>query len=307
MTQSNYQKTKERFKDYLKYKQFTKKSIASRLVVLDQYLKWIEKENLDIEQISYNDLLLYMKYCQLKGITQRTIKHYMIIVRHFYDHLEREQIISINPATDINVKGVKRKVLYHILEAHELHQLYNQYPAESLKDRRNRVMLGLLVYQGIRTEELAKLEVKDINLREGKIYVPGGKRSNSREMTLEAHQVMDVYDYVLQVRSEILKLAPKRKSQIRQESEKLFIGDGGNCYSLSNFITQLMTKVRKLNPRVGNAKQLRVSVITKWLKIYNLREVQYLAGHRYISSTEDYLENDIEGLQEEVQQYHPIG
>jgi len=36
-------------------------------------------------------------------------------------------------------------------------------------------------------------------------------------------------------------------------------------------------------------------------------EVQYLSGHRYISSTESYLENEMGGLQEEVQQYHPLG
>ena len=105
---------------------------------------------------------------------------------------------------------------------------------------------------------------------------------------------------MLQIRLEILKLEPKRKSQVRQGSEKLFIGDVGNCYSVSNWMTQLMIKVRKLNPSVLNAKQIKTSVITKWLKIYNLREVQYLAGHKYISSTEDYLENDIEGLREEV-------
>lgn len=300
-------KTREDFKQYLQYKQFTKKSVEIRLIVFDQYLKWIEKENLDIEQISYNDLLLFMKHCQQKGISQRTIKHYMIIVRHFYDHLEREQIISINPATDINVKGAKRKVLYHILEAHELHQLYNQYPSETIKERRNKVMLGLLVYQGVQTSELAKMEVKDVNLREGKIYVPGSVKSVSREMTLEAHQIMDMYDYALNVRNQIVALPAKRKNQTRQETDVLFIGDGGNCHSISIFVNRLMIQLRKRNPQVLNAKQIRTSVIVKWLKNYNLRQVQYLAGHKYISSTESYLQNDMEGLKEEVQQFHPLG
>lgn len=300
-------KTREDFKEYLQYKQFTKKSVASRLIVFDQYLRWIEKEHLDIEQISYNDLLLFMKHCQQKGISQRTIKHYMIIVRHFYDHLEREQIISINPATDINVKGAKRKVLYHTLEAHELHQLYNQYPSETIKERRNKVMLGLLVYQGVQTSELAKMEVKDVNLREGKIYVPGSVKSVSREMTLEAHQIMDMYDYVLNVRNQIAALPAKRKNQTRQETDILFIGDGGNCHSISIFVNRLMIQLRKQNPQVLNAKQIRTSVIVKWLKNYNLRQVQYLAGHKYISSTESYLQNDMEGLKEEVQQFHPLG
>lgn len=126
-------------------------------------------------------------------------------------------------------------------------------------------------------------------------------------MTLEAHQIMDMYDYILKVKGELMQMKVKRKSQDKTESNLLFIGEGGNCYSFSNFMAQLMVQVRKINPNILNAKQIRTSVITKWLKMYNLRETQYLAGHRYISSTESYLQNDMEGLQEEVQQFHPMG
>jgi len=41
--------------------------------------------------------------------------------------------------------------------------------------------------------------------------------------------------------------------------------------------------------------------------MYNLREAQYLAGHRFISSVESFLENHKEALQEEVQQYYSMG
>jgi len=295
------------FREYLKSKAFSSKTIEGRMIAMEMFWKWLEKENLEAEEVSYNDLMLYMKYKSRKGATQRTIQNYVGVIKHYYEHLQREEKVSINPASDIKVKGVKRKVLYHILEAHELHQLYNQYPSETAKERRNKVMLGLIVNQGLGTNELAKLEVKDVDLREGKIRVPGGRKTSRREMKLEAHQVMEMYDYVLKVRIEIAEMNPKRKYQERQETEKLFIGDDGNSASFSNYMTQLMIKVRKLNPVVINAKQLRASVITKWLRMYNLREVQYLAGHKYISSTEGYLENEIEGLKEEIQQYHPMG
>lgn len=297
----------EQFIDYLKKRQFSHSTLGTSRNTIGYYLKWLEIENMEAEQISYQDLLGFMRYCSSKGISQRTVQHYMNTVRHYYDHLEEQDRVTTNPVTGIEVKGVKRKMLYHILQPHELHQLYNQYPAETLQDRRNKVMLGLLVYQGIRTEEMNRLTVKSIKLREGKIDIPGSRKNNGRLLQLESHQVMDMYDYILQVRPEILKMEPKRKSQARKETDQLFIGEGGNCYSLSNFMTQLMIKVRKINPTVNNAKQIRASVVTKWVKMYNLRKAQYLAGHRYISSTESYLQNDMEGLQEEVQQFHPLG
>jgi len=304
MTPSNYQKMSADpiatgFEDYLKSKAFTSKSINSRMVVIDRYLKWVEKENIEIEQVSYNDLLLYIKHQRSKGVSQRTVQHYMGAIKHFYQHLLQEGKVTINPALDIEVKGVKRKMLYHILEPHELHGLYNQYPAATLQEQHHKTMLGMLVYQGLKTEELARLEVKDIKLREGLVNVPGSRRSNGREMKLEVHQVMDMYDYVLQVRSKLIEL--------EEHTNKLFIGQSKSSNRLRSSMARLMVRVRQLNPSIKNGQQIRASVITKWLKAHNLREVQYLAGHRYISSTEGYIENDMEGLKEEVQQFHPLG
>ena len=307
MSQGNYQKMKEGFEAYLKSKQFTSSSITSRLRVFEQYYHWMDRENLTPELTSYNDLLMFLKYCQNTGKTQRTISHYMTTVRHFFDYLIRAALITSNPASDISVKGVKRKVLYHVLEPYELNKIYHDYEVKSIRQKRNKVMLGLLIYQGLKTEELAKLEVKSVNLREGKIDVPGGQKSKGREMKLEAHQVMDMYDYILQVRPELMKMEPKRRNQQRQKTDLLFIGQGGQRYSINNFITQIMIKAREINPILLNAKHIRASVITKWLKNHNLREVQYLAGHRYISSTESYLQNDLQELKEEVQQFHPLG
>lgn len=295
------------FTEYLKRRQFSSKTIKTHDNTIQIYLEWVAQERMEPEQVSYQDLLGYMRYCNKNGIVQRTVQQYLNTVKHYYNHLEEEGKVAINPAEGIEVKGIKRQILYHLLEPHELHRLYNQYPNETLTDRRSKVILGLLAYQGLRSEELAKLTTQEIKLREGKIDVPGSRKSNGRLIQLESHQVMDIYDYLLQVRPELLKIKPKKKSLKRKETDLLFIGAGGQCYSLSNFMTKLMLKVRVINPQVQNAKQIRASVITKWVKQHNLRKAQYLAGHRYISTTESYLHNDLEGLKEEIKEYHPLG
>ncbi|PIW04742.1 MAG: hypothetical protein COW40_08235, partial [Cytophagales bacterium CG17_big_fil_post_rev_8_21_14_2_50_40_13] len=248
---------------------------------------------------TYNDLLLYMKDCTRKGAKKRTVQHYINTLKHYYDHLVEEGQIETNPAEEINIKGVKRKILYHILEPPELHQIYNAYQDESLAGRRNKVMLGLLVYQGLKTEELRKLEANDIKLREGKIEVPGGRKSNHRTMNLESHQVMDMYDYILQARPEILR-------ESGQQTDKLFVSLTGKASTISNLTNSFLRPLKAKHTQLKNAKQIRASVITKWLKQHNLREAQYLAGHKYVSTTESYLQNDMEGLKEEINQFHPL-
>ena len=65
-------------------------------------------------------------------------------------------------------------------------------------------------------------------------------------------------------------------------------------------------QLHALNKKVINAKQIRSSVITEWLRKNNLRQVQYMAGHKYVSSTERYQLNNIDDLKNEVQQHHPM-
>ena len=55
-----------------------------------------------------------------------------------------------------------------------------------------------------------------------------------------------------------------------------------------------------------STKTIRKSVIVNWLKQHNLRQVQYLAGHKYISSTERYVVKDLQQLKTSVIQCHPI-
>jgi len=69
----------------------------------------------------------------------------------------------------------------------------------------------------------------------------------------------------------------------------------------------LTNEIKSKNKQFINFKQVRTSVITHWLKQYNLRQVQYMAGHRYISSTEAYLVNQMEDLQADIDQFHPMG
>ncbi len=154
-----------------------------------------------------------------------------------------------------------------------------------------------MVYQGLKTEELDKLEVKDVKLKEGKIEIPGSSRSNGREMQLELHQVLDMYEYVMQVRLQILETTG-------QATPKLLASIEGGAKVRIDF---LMKQLRRQHSKIKNADQIRASVIVKWLKQYNLREVQYLAGHRYVSSTEAYRQSEMQELTEEVNKFHPLG
>jgi integrase/recombinase XerD len=68
-----------------------------------------------------------------------------------------------------------------------------------------------------------------------------------------------------------------------------------------------MTSVQAINPVITNALHIRGSVALNWLKIHPKRQVQYMAAHKYLPSTEKYDLQGMEDLQDALTKYHPFG
>jgi integrase/recombinase XerD len=77
--------------------------------------------------------------------------------------------------------------------------------------------------------------------------------------------------------------------------------------NISNRMRHMIGQLQQLNPRVISANQIRSSVITAWLQQYPLRQVQYMAGHKYVSSTQRYQVLSTDDWQSELQKHHPMG
>jgi len=303
------------FKRFLESKGQSKSTRNRFFKDVMMFINWTEDERIESEFTTYRELLSYVQYLKIREVKQRTIQLYINSLKHYFSWCIERNLITENPTRNINIKGVKRIYLYDILKKNELELLFNSFEnkdeeekeknknqnwfkVSELVSKRNKVILGLMIYQGLGASELSKLELKDVKLREGLVFIAGSRKSNEREMKLESVQILDLMEYTLQVRQEILNLNNKT-------SDCLFVSNGVSN-EFRSIMSKLMHKIRKKNPRITSSKQIRASVITGWLKNYNLREAQYLAGHKFVSSTEAYLINDFEGLQEDIGKYHPF-
>lgn len=299
------------FTGYLLAKGYSNSSAQGYCTDVTKFQAWLEKENMEIENVQYNDMTAYLQ--SMKGLTQHTKGCYLGSIKHYFNYLIAINQRVDNPAEFIQLKGRKRKRVYDILNRQELDRLYSSYSftdeqdknknqnwfkSHLLAQKRNKVILGLLVYQALDGRDLKLLTIDDVKLREGKVFIPGTRRSNERELPLESLQIMDMMDYLVTTRSEIAAINGKQTNQ-------LFISTGSG-EKLSNSLVYLMQGVRMINAKATSLKQLRASVIVHWLRIYNLRQVQYMAGHRYVSSTEAFLANEMDGMIEDIEKYHPM-
>jgi integrase/recombinase XerD len=276
------------------------------------FLSWLESERLLPGDVRYNDLLNFIDYCHLEGNSKRLINSKLRSIRGFYEYLKTKGEIFVNPATSLHVKGTSRKLPSGIMGYPDLESLYQGYPNKTSREKRNKVILGLLVYQGVTTGELHRLETTDVKLKQGKIHVPGTRKSGSRELEMKSSQILEMHEYLEKVRPRILrelkKPRPARKpGKINQDrlKDQLFISINGSEY-VKNSLLHMFRGIQKTHPEIRNPKQIRASVITWWLKSYNLRQVQYMAGHKYVSSTERYQLGNLDKLQSRLEKLHPL-
>ena len=287
------------FDYYLYGKKLSEASRKSIIKQVNAFNQWIEAESIpDITEVSYNDIMAYVKHCSSSGNAQKTIAIKLTFLNHYFMWLVKEGEIPDNPVSNIHIKGIQRKHLCHSLKKEELDKLYHEFNPAGAAGIRNKVMLGLIVYQALRVEELTSLTLKSLQLREGKIRIEAGRKTNGRTLTLESHQVVDLLEYISNARKELLELTGK-------ETEQLFTSSGTGD-KLLNTLQYILAQLKKQNTDVKDWKQLRASVITYWIAIYGLRKAQYLAGHRFISSTEEYQQQDLDELQGDIDRFHPL-
>jgi site-specific recombinase XerD len=302
-----------KFNEYLQIKGYTKSSADSSVQLVNYFAGWAATQGIyEMTEVSYSDVLAFIQYCNERNVAKKTQVIYIRHLNHYYNFLRSEEGVKDNPASHVKIKGVKRKVLHQILSPAELDSIYKNYPVtverkegvsmppqerNEMARKRNKVILGLLIYQGLNSGEIANLKVVDVKQQEGKIYIPSKRRSNSRVLKLEAHQLYDMMDYINGTRKKQLEKAGV-------QSEKLFINERG-AKRFFCMMQSLLNFIRKQNSKVKNLEQIRASVITQWVKMYDLRKAQYLAGHKHVRTTESYKQNNIDELKDDVRKYHP--
>jgi integrase/recombinase XerD len=282
------------FTNYLESKKLSLRTVQHYTKYIQRFLAWLKEEDLKAEDFSYTDLLEFMRHCQQKGVTKRTVHNLLTIIRHYGNYLITENKRTDNPAAGVFIKGLIRKLPSHLLSIEEMEELYRQYSIQLNVDASKKIMLGLMIYQGLTVGELMKLQSHHLKLKDGKIFIKGTKRSNERILELKALQITALQSYLQRNK---FKEGSLFIEQVKKEiSER----------NVNNRIKYMFDQLKKLNAKLINAKQIRSSVITEWLRKKNLRQVQYMAGHKYVSSTQRYQLNNLDDLKNELQQHHPM-
>ncbi len=122
----------------------------------------------DFRNVARAHVLLWRKQLEERGLQGSTIRRKLAALSSLFEYLCERNAVVNNP-----VKGVKRpKVETYegktpAIGDHQARQLLDAPPQDTLKGKRDRAILSVFLYHGLRREELCMLKVKDICERRG--------------------------------------------------------------------------------------------------------------------------------------------
>ncbi|WP_144466250.1 tyrosine-type recombinase/integrase [Bacillus nitratireducens] len=240
-----------------------------------------------------------------KALSVSTINRRLNTLRSYFSWAERKKYIKVNPMTDI--KGLKmadeehEKIMWltekefeDLLERMRKHPVKTRGVNPEEKYRRDRAIIYILTYAGLRVEELSNLKITDIDLDLKKIRVIG-KGTKVRTIPMSNFLYNEVLEW-LQFRSKISK-----EKEIVTQSPYAFYSQRSEKFSIRGIqamIENYSTSGKKLTPHMFR------HTFCKWmLKATNndIEKVRRLAGHSHISTTTRYLKNSYEELTDAVE------
>lgn len=253
-------------------------------------MEYAKNKGFKEDKTDYKIVLKYITFLRRTNNDRSIISH-LNALKHYFNFIG----VAYNPIK-IKMSRTQTIVPTNTLSKQQLLKIYNEFPCSDIPtDIRNKVLMGLFIFQGLRSKEIRLLTIYCVDFDGNTVKIPKSNKSNGRILKLDSPQIKLLKKY----------MDASRKSIIGNNTTNLLFVTGRANHSIKGILNQIYPILKKLpyRPSMG---LIRTSVIKNWLELYDLRMAQYLAGHRYISSTERYLQMDAKQLKGIVEQFHPI-
>lgn len=262
------------------------------------YYKQIKRYRLymagEEQNASEKQILGYLDTLRKQGLHPKSLRNHLFAIKIYYRYLQEAGSIENHPCKYLYLKdAINRQIALETLYSYQmLEELYHNWKSKSRANQnRDKVIIGLLIYQALSVREITELKIQDIDLEQASIFIRSTGQNQSRKLALKSVQLATLLYYL-------------------QERKKL----SGDCLLLSKeqkpFWTGAINRIinqSRDNKNKLSALKIRQSVIRHLLKEgKDIRVVQAFAGHQRTSSTESYKQTGLEDLKQAIDKLHPL-
>lgn len=286
----------ETFLGYLKFeRRYSDHTIQSYKNDLFQFSGFLNKARL--KDAGSSDVRAWIVSLLEKGYSTRTVNRKISSLKSFYKFLLKQGLLKKDPMSKV-VSPKNKKTLPVFVESEPLNFLLDQMDfGEDYQGLRNKHMIELLYFTGIRRSELVNLKVHDVYLSEPGIKVLG-KRNKERIVPVTSEFADRMRNY-MEFRNHFFP-------GIETGPAYFLTSKGKPLYPelvlrvVKKYLGQVTT-LEKKSPHV-----LRHTFATHMLNNgADINSIKELLGHSSLSATQIYTHNTFEKLKEVYNQAHP--
>lgn len=288
-------------KDFLNYL-LVEKGVAENTLKayendLKSYAEYLKNRGFsEIGELKRLDIVDYLSKLRELNYSASSTSRKLAAIKSFHKFLLREGFSKELPTAELRSPKLSKK-LPGVLSVSQVEKILAQPSGQEPAALRDKAILELMYASGMRISELVGLDLDDVDSETGSVRCMG-KGSKERFVPVGSYAVASVVNYVENGRS---KLAKKRRPTA------LFLNARGQrltrqgCWKIfKQYVAKAEIK-KKVSPH-----SLRHSFATHMLEAgADLRAIQEMLGHAFISTTQIYTKLTRQDLKEIYMETHP--
>jgi integrase/recombinase XerD len=294
-----------RYLSALRTKNYSERTLETRENYLVAFIRWCEDRNLSrptevtkpmLER--YQRYLFHLRRENGRPLTFQTQHKRLVQVRAYFKWLTRQNVLLWNPASELELPKLERRLPRHVLTETEAERVMVQPDTAEPMGIRDRAILEVLYSTGIRRMEVANLRVFDLDGERGTLIVRQGKGKKDRVVPIGERAALWVEKYLAEVRPELV-LPP--------DEGVLFLTAEGEPLS-PNRLTHLVREYVEAadTGKKGACQLFRHTMATVMLENgADIRYIQEMLGHVELSTTQIYTQVSIRQLKAVHALTHP--
>jgi len=238
--------------------------------------------------VSVEDLWSYAERCA-RQLKPRSANRGLSVLRRFLSFVQMRGACPLHLVQSVpHVATFGQSVLPEVLNGRQRHALLASFKRRTGGGCRDYMMALCMVDLGLRSIEVVRLRLSDINWENRILSVPATKTDRGRQLPLPSHLAKALRTYV--------SMRPPT------DCDRLFVGHRfrtGQPVSTSAVRSAMRAAYRRcaFPPSWSGTHRLRRTFATRlYARGADLKHIADLLGHRSLSTTNSYAQVDLQGL-----------
>jgi len=160
----------QRSLEWLRVKNYSERTVENREAYLTAFLAWCQERGItrpaDVTRPileRYQRMLFHYRKPSGKPLSFRSQHSRLVPVRAYFKWLTRQNVLLANPASELELPRLEKRLPKHVLTAAEAEQVVNQADVDDPLGVRDRAILETLYSTGIRRMEVIGLGLFDLD------------------------------------------------------------------------------------------------------------------------------------------------